>query len=916
MSSPYARAALTRIEVELRTLLDRQDAATGDEAVRLAARVTELLERQERLLNGESDGSDERRVERELARRGLASSSSGSSSSSERAQLAREMNLVSLGGDDDDDGEPSSIDDLERDVHAKRARVESLNRNRPSFDDLRRIDESNAVLAVAAIESPAVRRALQSASRFAEVDVAMTRDSITWARIDLHTRHGDDQSLADWAQLDARDALYRYLFFGTQANTAWRLTPEWWRLVFCDVSPRRTVLALGVRSSLRWPMSDNGADYHAHRLGFRATGQDDVLFPAPDVRHSAELGRRFVHQTDGNLCAMHAFNNVARSLLLTPPTFYSAVFDVSNPHIIGEDDTLEWFRNRVNAGGTDGDLATAALRRGVLLGRVIVRNIFDIEALSGSPLEALARRNGGVVLLAPRGGHYVPVLPVEGGAWVLLNDKSPVMGKGALRASSFANVMRTYYLAKLHIGRLDHNDLESTARRLREQPVVDASSELRILVPLHFVPQLSNEMSSLDRLAHFWARYVVCNTSALLDNVNLPEGDHVLAINYAYARLASVADTGMLCETRRGNLFTQLLAQMETELALNEVAERLARVLLVTPLDEEELRTVIIDARRVLITPRALGLLLDPADACAPLTNREWLRLAALHVVTRNEQMAYSSNALLFLFMNCLFTDHRGSGDVEGRYPAVVRLWTNLHREFVVTGQRTMASEVLPRPRGELPHERAIRLLLFTLPPANDWNFFQYLVLRATTFDRSLWLLSAFIDSAPSSIGLRRPTLGELQPVARLDRIFTEDSGSDALTYVDLLRRHFFLSTVSETRDVDARVRAQTRTHAALFQRPHFIDWFDIIAAPRRLVQPSDQSTESAAAEAVATNKPQLLMRLYGTMSHLDGSFYDRRNVRVDPHDVTLRDTLTTRFDSNTDRVAPTSEPIIRLDEV
>ena len=859
MSSPFTRAELIRIESELRELFARQVSAPYTDERAISERIQNLLDLQQALQNG-------------TATPALILANGSMSSSSTSASLA-------------------------------------------SFEPI----------AVAADDSAEVRAVLPNVCQFDEEIVRETRDRVVWRRTNLGAALPIDAGLQDWAKATMRDALYRQLFFGDESQ--WRLAPDWWRLVFCDAaSARRQPLAVGTRSGLRWPMSANGANYAAHRLGFRATGQEDVMFDTPDVRRERELGgRSFAYQRVDSLCAMHALNNVGRSFVLTPPTYYATIFNVADPHDGSAD--LRWFRERVNIGGTDGDLVTAALRRGVLLARVVVRNIFDIDSLRAetSPLELLARRNGGVIVMAPRGGHYVPLLP-DGTRWTLLNDRAPLLDTTVLSDTSFAGVLRAYYLTKLAVWELDESDLRRTEARLRAQTTQSAATELRLLVPLHFVPQLRVDTSPLDRLVNHWARYVVCNTTALVDNVNLPEADQVLAINYANTRLEHAARFARPDERPSSSIFSQLLAQTYVELELNEIAERLAAVLIAAypgrqqQVDRASLEEIVTQARRVLITQRALGLLLDPASTYAPLSNREWLRFVALHVVVANDTITRAPRYLLFLLMNCLFTDHRVSGDVPGRYPSIVRIWSNLRVELALAPS-LRDTDVLPMPRGSLPHERAIILLLFTLPPSTDWNFFQLTVLREVSFDRSLWLLSAFVDAFPQH-GIDRPTLAELQPTSRVERIRTEDPRSDANRYVELMRDNFFRSTLPRPSALDADVAAQfaaTPRKRELFALPQFGSFFNVIAAPERLVSGDPAGTpdipwETLAEIAAADNGwPQLLLRFYTVdgLAQLDGSYFNRRNARVDPRRAPG---VTTRFDAASGTVASSPEPVIAFD--
>jgi hypothetical protein len=889
MSTPVRRAEMARIEGELSNLLDEQT-RTVDEgrAEALAVRVGQLLRRQE--------------------------------------QLLQPMSI----DDDDDNGH----------LNAPRA-VERPNRRVENSAKRPRVDE-DLPIDVAVPDTIYVAEALLSSQSFEERLVERTEQSVSWQRLPIAFQIPSPSVISllnDWATFEMRGIVYNYLFFGYQSTM--RLESAWWRLVFCDNSHKRTTLAVGRSSGIRWQQHANGTDWSVHKLGFRATGNgDDIMFNAPRVENSPLLNRSFEFQDNGNLCSMHALNNVARSIVLTPPTFYETIYDIADPFptdLSPQFDDLAWFRLRVNTGGTESELATAALRRGVILARVVIRNIFDIESLLGdSLLGKMAQRNGGAILLAPRGGHYVPLVPDSAGDWAVINDRAPFIRQQSLTRRSFGAVVRAYYLAKLSVYQLDGDDHEKTAVRLRSNARDANNTELRVLVPLHFVPNLSEASNDLDRLAHYWTRYVLNNTTATTDNVNPPETDLVLAFNYTQTRMLRL-DAPCQAEFVHSpkNPFTMLMAKTYIELELNAVADVMAGLLLASDVVRPAAFVApVTDARRILLSERALGLLLDSAQrSCAPLTNREWLRLMALHVVVANELVSHATWPILFLLMNVLFTDHRDdSGDVEGRYPNIVGVWRQLQRQLV-GAQVTEIEKYLPKPTNNdlLPHEYAIRLTIFTLPiDVSTLDYFQYNVLRTRSFDRSLWLLSSYnaflVQAGRPDNGVSRRMLRYLQPAERNARFKVELATSDDHRYVSQLRRLFFVSTVAGPFGADEAgdiVHRLVQPRQAEMAAPEFFELFDVIAAPRYLLVEQEHGVGipfipwkmTAEVDAREKGKPQLLLRIFTIMDQLYGTFYDRRNEQVHVDAVDLRSSLTSRYRGGRG-LLPSAEPIIAHEEL
>ena len=650
-------------------------------------------------------------------------------------------------------------------------------------------------------ETPAQLEATRNYTRFKErlVDGVRSDGAVIWQRLPNGVRAYPRAYAYAWTSHDARDAVYRELFFGLDKR--FRCAPALWRLVFCDRSRKHAALAVGPDSGLAWPMSSNGIDWQTHRIGMRVHGgtEDQIFYPLL-IEASREISRNIEVQLDGNLCAMHALNNVAGGVVLTPVTFAQSIFDVADPqpNDLTQRAAYSWFRERLNTGGTEGELMVAALRRGIVLGRVVLRDIFDVTSFAQARadtrmIERIARRNGGAVLLSPGGGHYVAIVPVNSDRWAIVNDDGlELREQEFLVDASFGALLETYYVRRRANAR--DTSFDETRRRLRGATRT-YGGELRMIVPLHYRKRENVRDEEGELLEHLWARHVVNNTTIAIDNVVPPVDDLLLAYNGALRDAPRLPSARYLLHPVDGfNPFTAVVAKTYVELELNDVADEIAAQLVLgrrAPLNRAEIGNLIARIRSTLRSPRAIGLLLGDrsATSCGVIDERQWLRLFVLHVVTRDNMIAQADWRVLFLLMNCTFTDHRQFGDTEGRYPAIVDLWRAVS-SAVEGASAQVVAEFLPRPETDLPSDESIRLLFFTLPVRDTVRFEQF-VLAAITFDRSLWLLSTAYGATPSRAVTTRRLIPYFYQRNRRERT-NEDFTREDVPLIELLRREVF----------------------------------------------------------------------------------------------------------------------------
>lgn len=139
-----------------------------------------------------------------------------------------------------------------------------------------------------------------------------------------------------------------------------------------------------------------------------------MWFDAPQRTEDPATGARFEVQSDSFYCAVHALNNIARSVLFAPPDILSAI---------------ECTRTLDERCASPEDVMLMALREGIFLLQLNLTDIADADQLTnGHNFSALLDVAGGMLVYQPGGGaggigHYVPLVRIRE-QWVIFSGDS------------------------------------------------------------------------------------------------------------------------------------------------------------------------------------------------------------------------------------------------------------------------------------------------------------------------------------------------------------------------------------------------------------------------------------------------------------------------------------------------------------
>lgn len=159
-----------------------------------------------------------------------------------------------------------------------------------------------------------------------------------------------------------------------------------------------------------------------------------MSFEPPFFTTDAVSGAPFEVQSDSFYCAVHALNNVARSLLFTPPDMLAAI---------------ECTRTLDERCASPEDVMLMALREGVFLLQVSLTHIDDADQLSdGRNFAALLQSAGGMLIYQPSGtgvgtGHYVPLVRVRD-QWLIFSGESVLERSPSASAALHAYIASTF----------------------------------------------------------------------------------------------------------------------------------------------------------------------------------------------------------------------------------------------------------------------------------------------------------------------------------------------------------------------------------------------------------------------------------------------------------------------------------------
>ena len=178
-------------------------------------------------------------------------------------------------------------------------------------------------------------------------------------------------------------------------------------------------------------------------------GQERLMyFPPPSMHIDPATKAPFQVQSDSFFCAVHALNNVARSVLFTPADMLSAI---------------ECTRTLDEQCASPEDVQLMALREGVVLLLVKLTDICDANGLaSGTAFHQLLLAAGGMVVYQPNGystGHYVPLVRVNN-HWLVYSTNSVVV-----HASSPDEALHTYIAHSTNVVQARHETAHAARRR-------------------------------------------------------------------------------------------------------------------------------------------------------------------------------------------------------------------------------------------------------------------------------------------------------------------------------------------------------------------------------------------------------------------------------------------------------------------
>lgn len=185
---------------------------------------------------------------------------------------------------------------------------------------------------------------------------------------------------------------------------------------------------------------------HVRALHVKIARDRVMAFEPPTRIEDAATGSSFEVQTDSDYCSVHALNNIARSVLFTPPDVLSAI---------------ECTRNLVVRCAAPEDVQLMALREGVVLLQLKLSDIDDTDQLTdGACFSSMLERAGGMLVYQPSGygiGHYVSLVRICE-QWLIFSTSAVLV-----RSSSASDALHTYIAHTNNIT----TDSGQTARQAR-----------------------------------------------------------------------------------------------------------------------------------------------------------------------------------------------------------------------------------------------------------------------------------------------------------------------------------------------------------------------------------------------------------------------------------------------------------------
>lgn len=288
----------------------------------------------------------------------------------------------------------------------------------------------------------------------------------------------------EWAEPEQMNQTYALLYNTLTVNNASfipiQMDERIWRLVYGPAKRDRT--RCWANTSFRDPTFHYRIIHQTEEGGVRT---EMVRVDAPQRVYDRTTGRSFEVQDDGFLCGTHGLNNVANTVILTPPDHLGAIEDV---------------RPLYSKQITREELTLAALREGVFLLSVKLTDASDLNSLDSAErfprnkcfLDLLERARGMIILTqysvvkpkkaysesgktAPQvGAHYVSLVlaePSTGGVdparrWLIFS-----MAKIESAGATAADAVDKYILNTLTGLTFEEKTREERRRRLERENI-------------------------------------------------------------------------------------------------------------------------------------------------------------------------------------------------------------------------------------------------------------------------------------------------------------------------------------------------------------------------------------------------------------------------------------------------------------
>ena len=543
----------------------------------------------------------------------------------------------------------------------------------------------------------------------------------------------------------------------------------------------------------------------------------------PRVTLPEYRGRSFeVQEHDAYLCGMHALNNVANSVLLTPPDLLQAI---------------ELCRPLDSRYASWEEMCLAGLREGVFLLPLRLSDVSDLNPLDETEalparkfcLE-LIKRAGGLVVFEPSEsvatGHYVSLIYTRGAEYEAGTEQDEEddqdrdwcvfsMDEVVSNGRTAADALDNYFFETMSLGIDKHVVTAAKAETQREKRRGMLRDGTACWDPLHFVgllpisldlllqdathgPRLDKSKADIEWL-HILRTVVRRALSEMRvektrdgRDVNMPRpvspGNFDVMCDFVVANSVDhdAEDSDVDEKTRFDGLDTinaasVMFVRYNVDEEINRAVDELASLILRSSSENDvlgETRLLLVQLRSSLLTLPALGLFFAPKDNFDKMTrlvsNRRWLRYLAVvlgctWLVERIDETASLPLQQLALFCFTGYCSQQTGGVKLASWPGIRDLFLSL----ATRRRELLPLDSVPRNVAQVALEAEVGV---RTPLAS-------LLLRSS-YDLVLWFLNA---CAPLPINLKPFKIVDGSLVDDKSQMFDEQAH-----FIVLLRRSLF----------------------------------------------------------------------------------------------------------------------------